>query len=101
MGNAGMGMEQGAHFSIIDLNTMRSQDFRFQQTLFLHLGHNRHTLFAAHVLHFKLRFLKCGSAAGHRIPLPGPLKHARSQGCRCMAHAGQPKERLKDGFSSS
>ena len=53
MRDAGIDMLQRFHFAIVNVNAMRGDHFRFEQSLLFDIRYDRHALFVAHGLHFK------------------------------------------------
>ncbi len=53
MGHSGVVVLQGADFAIVDMDAVGRQDFGFEQSLFLDIGHHRHIVLVAHVFHFE------------------------------------------------
>ena len=51
MGDAGMGMLDGAHFAFIDMHAVGGDHFGVEDAAFLHIRNDRHPKFLADILH--------------------------------------------------
>src|SRR6266508_6013038 len=58
MCNTGAGVHKGIDLTRIHMDTMRSDNLRFEQALFLHVRNDRNAILIAHVLHFESGFGK-------------------------------------------